>query len=180
MATNWGIVVPLGAAIGVNWTRAMSGVLPDTADMVLDSVSIYVAAHSAQVRVAIYEGGSAANPAGASLLEDLGETTGSTTAWLVLTSVTKPALSAEGRIWIAVKGNDDAFDVVYSTSSGDAGDFRSDVGRWQETDIPNDETVAYPDTWPANTGDFGAAWYSFYLTYSVSGGGIVVLRRRRM
>ena len=181
MATNWGITTDLATDSDVNFTRAMSGVLPATASMILDSVSIYCGIqHSGQVRVAVYQGGSSSDPAGASLLEDLGLTSGSViNTWQVLTSSTTPALASGGRIWIVVKCNDSAFGIVYSSNSADAGDFRSDVGRWNDDTISSAEDTAYPATWPANSGSFANYWYSFYLTYSISGAGGRVTKNTR-
>ena len=179
--TNWGITTIGGTAYNLSDIRAMSEISPNIANMVLQSISIYCGAlHNNQIRVALYQGGSAESPVDATLIEDLGQTAGSgTTEWVVVASGINPAIPANTRIWIAFKGDDGGFTLQSSSDSGDAGNFRADVGRWSGTGPSENEASGFAATWPADSGSFGSFWYSIYLTYETPSG-IVVLRRRRM
>jgi len=146
----------------------MGGTSPNVDYMKLTSVSVYVGSpHTNQVRVAVYQGGALDDPSGATLVYDFGLTSGSATdQFLTLSVVGDIDLAANEVTWIAVKGNDSGFDVVYQNSSAGAGDFQTARGRFESSGISSNENTAYPSTFPAG-GSFSDFWYSFYLTYMV-------------
>jgi hypothetical protein len=150
----------------------MVGTCPNETDMVLDSVSIYVCQHGAQVRVAVYQGGSPSDPEGATLIEDFGVTTGThINQWLTLMSSSNPALAANTLTWLVIKGNDGGFKSAIKDTSGEKEDFSAD-GIWVDDTISSDEATAYPSAWPATGGSYYANyWHCIYLTYSISAGG---------
>lgn len=154
----------------VNWTRVMSGDSPPTSGMKLKRVWIYVGAtHTSQVRLAVYQGAfaPASGPPSATLIEDLGLTSGSATnQWISVDSSTNPSLTADEDTWIAFKGNDSGFSMAYDGTTYPGGDdFYSARGRFLSVSVSSDETVAYPSTWPSDTGTFDNYWYSVYLEY---------------
>jgi len=167
--TNWGRTAGNGTNTNVNFVRVMGGTSPNVDGMKLKSVSVYVGnTHSSQVRVAVYQGGNlSSGPDGAILLCDAGTTTGSgTNQFLTLTCPTTPLILKNTPIWIAVKGNDSGFAVQYSSSSANAGDFQTTVGRFASGgQVTTDESTAYPATWPSDSGTFSNYWYSYYMTY---------------
>jgi hypothetical protein len=170
---NWGRLTVGGSASSVNYTRLMGGSPPNADNMILRSASIRVGAtHSNQVRIAVYQGGAlATGPDAATLLKDFGLTTGSATnTWLTLTHVGNDIdVNKTDPVWIAWKGNDSGFDIQYSASSADAGDFQTARGRYNSVAVSSDESTSYPSTWPSDTGAFADFWYSIYLTYEIKG-----------
>ena len=166
--TNFGLTTSGGSDYSINWTRLMGGDFPNISGLYLISVSIYVGAnHLSQARVAVYQGGTTTLPTGASLVEDLGQTTGSvTTQWLTLLSSTNPTLTANTPIWVALKGSG-SFDARAVTSA--TGDWYAPHGRTDVGAMGADPTVSYPSTVPSG-GVNAAFWYSFYLTYGDGSG----------
>ncbi|RJQ43511.1 MAG: hypothetical protein C4538_12085 [Nitrospiraceae bacterium] len=167
--TNWGRTAANGTNTNVNFVRVMGGTSPNVDGMKLKSVSVYVGnSHSSQVRVAVYQGGDlSSGPDGATLLCDAGATSGSgTNQFLTLTCPAGPLILKNAPLWVAVKGNDSGFAVQYSSSSANAGDFQTANGRFQSGgQVSTDESVAFPATWPSDSGTFSNYWYSYYLTY---------------
>ena len=137
----------------------------------LSRVELYVrGVHSAQVRVAVYRGGDADNnPHNATLVEDLGLTSGSgTDQWVGIDSVSKPSLTASERLWIAVKGNDGGFRLHWDNSGGD--DFFSYGYMVLSTFTGTDETVAWAATMLETGGDDIGHHALRLITESGSGG----------
>lgn len=167
--TNFGITTSGGSNYAVNWTRFMGGDFPNIDGLKLISVSIYVGTlHSNQVRVAVYQGGTTTLPTGATLVEDLGLTTGSgTNQWLTLVSSSKPTLTADEPIWVAVKGGGSNFRLLAAATA--TGNWYSSHGRTDVGAMGTDQNTAYPSTVPSGgvNADF---WYSFYLTYGDESG----------
>jgi hypothetical protein len=175
---DWGKTNAGVSTAKANFTRLMSGTAPSSTGMVLKSISVYVGAnHGDQMRLAVYSGGSlSAGPAGATLLYDFGQTSGSgTDQWLTLTySGPDISVPANQPLWIALKSNGGGtgFSVVYS-SSATGSNFQSARGRYSSTSVSTDNTISYPATWPAGTGSFTNYWYSVYITYSTGSGSVV-------
>jgi hypothetical protein len=170
---EWGMLtVPSGNPV-VNFCLAMGGDPPNVDNMILRSASIYVGAtHTAQVRLAVYQGGVlSTGPDGATLLKDFGLTTGSATnQWLELTHVGNDIdVNKTDPIWISFKGNDSGFNVRNSSSSLDAEDFQTARGRYETSVVSIDETVAYASTWPSDSGSFGNFWYAVKLKLEILG-----------
>jgi len=169
---SWGITTALSSSTNISSCRSMGGQSPDKDNMKLQSVSIYVgSSHLNQLRLAVYQGGvlgNASGPEGATLLKDFGVTSGSgTNQWLTLNvdPTDNIYLAKNTPTWIAYKGNDATFTTRYSSSSADAGDFQTWTGRF-EGGISSDESVAYPSTYPAPSGN-ASYWYSIYLNYTI-------------
>ena len=173
MATNWGRdqINPTGTT--GNWTRAMGGLFPNITGARLISASVYVdTPHSAQCRVAVYQGGDlATGPDGADLIYDFGQTSGSATSvFLTLNhpGPTFPSLSGNTNTWVAIKMAG-GFQVRYGTTPAThAGDYQQARGRFNSGgEVSNTPTIAYPDPWPTDSGSFSNFWYSWYLTYVI-------------
>lgn len=151
--------------------RLMGGTSPNVSGMILNSVSLDLSGSGQSVRVAVYTGGTAADPVGATLVEDLGQlTVNGARQFFTKNSTTSPALPQNALLWIAVKQTTGTTGY-WSTSSADAGDFQTARGRDNHTGQTNgnDPTTAFPSTLDG-TASFSTAWYAWYLTYSVSGG----------
>jgi hypothetical protein len=161
--------------------RGMGGTSPNTDGMTLDSVSVYLAQGSGgEVRVAVYTGGALDNPAGATLLEDLGVVSLPSTAspaFTTVNSVSNPAIPKNAPLWIMAKNDGGGVTAYWYTSSAGAGDFQTARGRVGMTGATNGvaDGSAYPNPLDG-TAAFASAWYPFYLTYSeaVSGPTITV------
>ena len=171
---NWGITATLAISSTINYAKAIGGTSPATSGMTLLGVYIYLESHAAQCRLAVYQGGDlATGPDGATLIEDVGQTSGSDTGWVYVASSTNPALAASTPTWIGWKASSGPVNRA-SANSGDAGDFQSARGRFNAAAITLDEETAWPDPWPVDGGSFQDAWHSIYLVYSVAPSGYTV------
>ncbi|MFH1427490.1 MAG: DUF2341 domain-containing protein, partial [Patescibacteria group bacterium] len=143
---NWGQTNILPINWAVNGCRAEGGMSPNVSGMKLKGIAIYInSAHSAQIRMAVYEGGSLSSPTGATLLKDFGLTTGSGTYQYYIAETTDDIdITANTPLWVVIKGNDGTISTVNSTSAADAGNFQSERGRYDCSGIGSDESVAYP------------------------------------
>lgn len=153
--------------------RLMGGTSPNVADMVLQSVSLDLSGTSVTVRVAVYTGGSAGNPVGATLVEDLGTLlVNGSRQFFTINSTTNPALPQNALIWIAVKQGLSGATGYWSTSSADAGDFQTARGRDNHSGQTGgtDPAAAFPSTLDG-TASFSSAWYAWYLTYDTAPSG---------
>lgn len=131
----------------------------------LDSISFYIGTVAAtpSVRVALYSGGSAGNPNGASLVEDLGVVVATAgAAWTTKASTTNPTLVEGTKYWLAVKSND-AGSGVYS--GADPGSNNLTGVRITTTGESGDETDAWDATVPG-AGTSATRYFSMYLTYT--------------
>lgn len=131
----------------------------------LKAVSIYVGGvHSSQVRVAVYQGGTVADSAGALLIRDFGQTSGSETdVWLTLFAANE-TIDPTKVLW-----------VVFKAASGAELHFRSGVGPGN-TDFDSvdgrrvftsDLGSVVADPFPpalATQFDTGSSWYSMFIT----------------
>jgi len=155
----------------VDWCRTHGGTSPNEDNMILKGCACRVGlTHTSQVRLAVYSGGSlTTGPAGATLLKDFGLTSGSgIDEWQVLMHLGNDiAIPKSNPLWIAVKGNDLGFSVLYNNTFPPNCDFQSARGRYVSVAVSSDEAVAYPSTWPADTGTFASFWYNFYLLYAI-------------
>lgn len=113
---------PIGASeLGSATCRGMifpRWTIPE-AHTVLKSVSIYVGAtHTTQARLSLYEGGTPGDASTATLIRDLGQTTGAVTeGWLKLPASDEPIDTAE-HLWILFK-IDGSFSVRYDATDPD-------------------------------------------------------------
>lgn len=167
MAT-WGQSTALASSNVVNSCRAMGGTFSPSGQE-LASISMRLSG-TGNVRLAVYQGGSlSTGPAGATLIWDGGTVAVSGLNWYTATGASS-ALTAGAVTWVAWKANDSTASWYFSSSSADAGDFQTANGRWNSVAVSNDETIAWPTTWPSDAGSFGAFWYSIYLTHQAASG----------
>ena len=138
----------------------------------LQSVSVWCGdTHTEQVRLAVFLGGmsSGTSPTGATLLEDLGQTTGSVTnGWVQRNSPLKPGFPGSAVLWIAVKADNTTgtFAMTYSATTDSWGDFSTD-GQWTlSTEVAASDT-AWSTAINSVTGPT-TYWYNARLTYTVS------------
>ncbi|MCP4568603.1 MAG: hypothetical protein GY841_13585 [FCB group bacterium] len=171
---EWGYLFDGGTNTDVNsWARAMGGDPPDKDDMILRSVSILIGDnHGGQVRVAVYQGGSlATGPDNATLLKDFGQTTGSAddTWFELLHEGDDITVNKTDPLWVCVKGTGNNFSVRYKgTPAPTEMDFQSAEGRFASGgEVDEDEDVAWPSTWPTDSGTFADFWYTWKLAYEI-------------
>jgi len=165
-------------------TSIIGGLMPSGQFWSLTGAEIYCGGtHTAQIRVAVYSGGSlATGPEGATLLYDFGETTGSATnSWIAL-ACDAVSIPANTPLWVSTKGNDSGFSITesYSGSLGSAGNFQKARGRFISDTVSTDETEAYPATWPSDGGTFASDWSEFKILLTareadVAGGGQLIM-----
>lgn len=172
---TWGQTNNTGATTSapLNSTfRLMGGTSPNTAGMVLNSVSLDLSGSGQVIRTAVYTGGTLANPTGATLVEDLGQLTinGARQFWTA-NSVSNPSIPQNSPLWIAVKMGGSGAIGYFSSSSIDAGDFQTVRGRSNQTGQTNgtDPTAVFPSTLDG-TAAFAGFWYPWYLTYTINAG----------
>lgn len=160
----WGRSTTNGSPFTTGFQRAMGGQF-GPADQQLDALDIYCSGDGvAEVRVGVYVGGTASDPTGATLLEDLGKITPPATAgWVTAASLVTPTIPADSIVWIYLHGTS-ATSVYASTASADAGDFFADKGRgsFSSTAMPAD--TAPPATLGSAT--FADYWYSWRIEHS--------------
>ncbi|MCP4566131.1 MAG: hypothetical protein GY841_00980 [FCB group bacterium] len=173
---EWGLLSVETSDTTVDWARAMGGEPPDKDDMILKSASVYIGdSHSTQLRVAVYQGGSLSDGPdaedGATLLKDFGQISGSATGtWIELTHEGADIpIDKDDPLWVAVKGTGSDTSVRYKgTPAPSPMDFQEDEGRYVSSAISSTETVAWPSTWPSDSGSFSDYWYSFKLSYEIA------------
>ena len=159
---NWGRPVVNATAYTTSQSRAMGGTSPNTDYMVIDTVAVYLGAQVGQVRLAVYTGGTEADPAGATLLYDFGTvTTTGAAGWYKAGHPTGIAWPKSTVTWVAFKG-DDGVAVYYTGTNAGAGDFQTANPR-SANNFSIDATVAYPGAY-THTG-WANAWYSIYVEY---------------
>jgi regulation of enolase protein 1 (concanavalin A-like superfamily) len=128
----------------------------------LIGAKIYVGSnHSQQRRVAVYSGGSLDDPSGATLLYDFGKTTGSgVTEWLRLEG-TDIDVPDDEVLWLALKGDTSGFAKYenYIADVVNSGNFQAARGFYNSSAVSNDEDVAYPATWPSDSGTWDNTAY---------------------
>jgi hypothetical protein len=165
----WGRSTTNGTAYSVNWARVMGGQF-SASDQTLNAVEIYCSSGDGlgKARVAVYIGGTLADPTGATLLEDLGAITApASPAFTSIISTNNPTIPASATVWIYVHAVAVAGVSVYaSTASADSGDFQSERGRGN-VGGGLDSTVAPPASLGAAS--FSGFWYSWRLDAAATG-----------
>lgn len=134
----------------------------------LTDVAIWAAGWvgGAHFRIAVYQGGSAGDPTGATLIWESGEIVDSngTVGWRTAVASWSQSVSgtlAAARTWIFVKCNDGTFGLT----NGDKGDW--DTGS-ELSSIGNTPGTAFPSTVPSDAGSGGAETIKAYLTFTSS------------
>lgn len=167
----WGIIDVGDLNTSMAWCRTMGGTSEDLDNMILRSITVRIGtAHTTQARLAVYSGGNlATGPDGASLLWDAGLTAGTATdTWYTIDQLGDDIVIPKNTAtWCVFKNNDSGIDINYFNESDNAGDFQTARGRYNSIAVSSDEAVAYPSTWPSDTGTFANFWYSIYLTYII-------------
>lgn len=135
---------------------------------VLDSITIYVNA-AQTIRLALYSGGSAGDPSGATLLEDLGTFSHGGTGFETKTAAGTTALPDASLIWIAAEDNG------FSSARYDT------VGGLPHEDLDyavslagDQSNGAWPGSAPSTTYTTEAYGFLVYLTYSAASSGTTV------
>ena len=163
---HWGRDVQNSSSTTSAHSRAMGGTPPNTDYMVIDTISMYLGAQTGDVRLAVYTGGTEADPTSATLLWDAGTVNPMGTAgWYSIGHPSGGVAWPKNTVtWLAWK-RDTGVAVYYSNSTADAGDFQTARGRNVNgfSAIPGD---AYPGTYGA-AGTFSGAWYSLFVVHSV-------------
>lgn len=167
---RWGSPISEGPTTKVNHTRALGGLSPET-DTVLKSISILLpAATDAQIRLAVYAGGSLeAGPhaaPSARLLHDFGLTPKGRDGWVTLHHPADGVpVPANTPLWLAWKGTGDKVYLTYQEQPDVRSNLQTTRGRWESTAIDSDEGQPWPESWPADDGGkFEPFWYSVYVT----------------
>lgn len=158
----FGPMVPMatGSASTINYTRLMGGMPPSDGTYKIKGAQLWPTTHTSQVRMAIYSGGSlSSGPDGATLLVDLGMTSGSDTSAYVSLLCTPIEMPAATPIWLAIKGDDSGVLIPYSDGPADGVNWQQATGRYDSSAVSTDESVAFPSTWPTDSGSFAAYWY---------------------
>lgn len=138
-----------------NVVRALGGIFNEV-DRELAAVSLRVQTHTAgkDVRIGVYRGGTATNPNGATLIADLGKTSGSDTGWITVTLPTPVAMgtSPGDFIWIVIKNNESSGFNVYYAATASMKNPQSARGTGRVTaGMSLDEDVAWPATFAVTT-----------------------------
>jgi len=169
----WGLPFVQVSNAGCNYWRMMGGTSPNLDSMILKKVQVYVGpTHGSQIRIGVYTGGALDDPEGATLLEDLGQTTGSgTSEWIEMTSSTEPSIPKNTPLWLSYKGSTGSgtFDINYYGTTAVPCDFQQGRGRCEVVSGSHDPSVAYASTVPAIV-SFGDYWYTIYLEFEISTG----------
>lgn len=167
---NLPLVSPSTGAIAVS--VALGGSFPASPSCNLTGLRIGVGGtHSGQMRFAVYSGGSATDPTGATLLYDFGETTGSATNdYIDLTCVSPVVIPAGAFVWVFGKPNA-GFYVRYTASASlvYAGNFQIARGR-DNTDLNTDTATAFPSTMPSVTNSFSSVYIDWIALIEESTG----------
>lgn len=182
-STVWGGKYVGYISTGLTACRLMGGTSPTPTPgkkLVVKSISVYVGdTHSEQLRLALYQGGTLDNPAGATLKYDFGQTSGSgIDQWLTITHPTGGIDIVSNEVtWLAVKSNGGGFEFHSVSDSGKSYDMQSARGRWNSTSMSTDETAIYESS-VSSGGSFNDFWYPIVIQYDEVDSGIVIPRRR--
>lgn len=164
--TNWGQTNIGGTNTNSAHSRLMGGTSPALSGMKLSSISMYLGAQDANVRLGVYVSGALDNPTGADLLWDAG-TIGAgdaTLGWKTIGHPTGIPLPSSQVIWLAWKRDSGRLVYYDGTSNPGNHDFQNSRGRNDQA-WSNDEATTFPTSIDA-AGSFTNYWYSIYITYT--------------
>lgn len=147
--------------------RFTGGVIMPTSG-ILKNLYVYLSGFnpSGRVRFAIYQGGAANDPTGATLVWDSGQIveTNGTVGWrdMITYGLSPSGLLPNGaRIWVVFKETDCSIRL----SNTDAGGWTTSPGSEGST-IGNDTTVAFASTWPTDPGSASAEAIKARIEYT--------------
>ncbi len=166
-AQTWGKTTIGALNTGSAHSRSMGGTSPNTSNMQITSMSVYLGAQTGNVRIGLYTGGSESDPAAATLLWDAGTVNPNGVAGWYTIHRNDGGLDWDANTvtWQNWKRNTGVA-VYYDNSTAGAGDFQTARGR-NNNNFSQDPTVAYPGTY-TDTGTFADFWYSIYVTYTTT------------
>lgn len=136
---------------------------PEDGDVV--SLSHYIVTSFGAVRAALYAGGSAGNPDGASLVWDAGAITPSSGALATWSTSPSGSFTSGQKLWLAFKSNQGSFGGYGGSDPG--GNDMTGVLRYN-TGISNDDAVAYDATHSGTGSLFTAYFRGTFLTYTAA------------
>lgn len=133
------------ASVMGTWAHVYNSV---TERKTVTGVRIYCTRHEDDIRVALYEGGTETDPAGASRLIDFGKSNGSVVDDWIEFTCSPILLPVNGLLWLFVKGdNPDGFYIARTPNLAHSGNAIS--GAYTVTSaIPEDPDIAYPSVVP--------------------------------
>jgi hypothetical protein len=157
---EWGITSSAFTSTSLHATyRYMGGTSPDVDNMKVTKLHIRYSG-TGTVAIALYTGGSLTDPTGATKRTEAYNVAVST-GW---NEIDVPDYDWESNTVAWIGWCHGGGRVYYSGSSGDAGDFQSARGRWnQGTPSDADETSAMPIS--PGSGSFSDYWYAVYVEY---------------
>ena len=160
---NWGDDTQQGTQTTIsNWFRCIGGTF-DLSNAIL--TGIYISSGgSGNFRLAVYQGGTEADPNGATLVWDAGQITAGT--GFIGISGGNISLAANEVTWICAKDNDSTVYVHYNTCWDSSSDFQSGRGRWVASGMSTDEAVPFESLISGAGTSFSNFWYSWYLIYT--------------
>jgi hypothetical protein len=160
VAGSWGVTSSAFASTSIHATyRYMGGISPNVDNMKVTKLHIRYSG-TGIVAMALYTGGTLTNPTGAIKR---------TEAYNVVVSPGWNTIDVPDYNWEKNTGTwigwcHGGGSVYYSSSSGDAGDFQSARGRWEQNYPYNaDETNPMPTN--PGSGSFDDFWYAVYIEY---------------
>lgn len=120
-----------------------------------------------QFRVAIYAGGSADDPSGATLLKDFGVTSlapeedPETDLNMIVINLSVSdyiTLPADTYIWLGIKGDTTELKIIITDKAAHAGSFQSSRGKYTETTTNKLPDISWPSAIPTG-GSFTNSWF---------------------
>jgi hypothetical protein len=148
--------------------RGMVGTFHAVSDAILESISIRK--QGGEGRIALFAGGSLADPTNSTLVEQWVIPAGGDSSFVEqrLASLSNSGIVSSSIVWILTK-TDGIWGVDVSLDPGDKGDWAN--ARYQSAVVSGDPSIPFPSTWPSDSGSFGSTYISTFFTYSTGGGG---------
>lgn len=158
--------IPLGETLSLS--SVLGHVIPSCpSGHQFTGARIYCANHSDDVRVGVYQGGTISDPSGATLLKDLGLTSGSVVDdWVEISFTPAVAVPDSTPLWFIVKGdNVSGFQLVRKADPAHHGDMkRADGAYGLDNHLSIDPDVAFVATLPsAAVSSTGSNYYKMEL-----------------
>lgn len=151
------------------WTgvRAMAGLAPSPAGLVMRLQSVALRKQPGPAIVGVYVHNSDVQPSGAQLLEEISINTpsgGQAFSHEFAASASNPVIPPGSFLWLAVE-NDGSWQIDVTSEPGEAGDWTQP--RYQSSALAS----PFPAVWPADAGAFGGNFWSAFVRISTESGG---------